>query len=305
MNNELTKTYSPTEFETELYAWWEENGYFKPEKQRQLGILSEDSETFCMTIPPPNVTGILHFGHAIIISVQDLMTRFARMQGKETVFVPGSDHAGIATQNVVERELNKKGIKRKEIGREKFVDEVWQWKEKSHSTIVKQSKMMGLSTDWDNGNSEGWDPDEFPGGCVLKGTKILLAYGKHTKTVQKLKIGDQIKGYNVSSGEITAVQVTNIKMSIVPSILNINEGLLKTTLLDQPIYMRNSSYTGWLQDPINLKVGDEIFHVPNQQWIKIGCLETEVGKRFEVYEVTTDPLNVFVGNGILLDAKYF
>ena len=69
-------------------------------------------------------------------------------------------------------------------------------------------------------------------------------------------------------------------MSIVPSVLNINEGLLKTTLLDQPIYTRNSSYTGWLQDPINLKVGDEIFHVPNQQWIKIGCLETEVGKRF-------------------------
>lgn len=149
MNNELTKTYSPTEFESEMYSWWEKNGYFKPEKQKELGILNDDTETFCMTIPPPNVTGILHLGHAIIISVQDLMTRFARMQGKETVFVPGSDHAGIATQNVVERELNKIGIKRKEIGRAKFVDEVWKWKEKSHSIIVKQSKMMGLSTDWD------------------------------------------------------------------------------------------------------------------------------------------------------------
>ncbi|MCY3413614.1 MAG: valine--tRNA ligase [Candidatus Heimdallarchaeota archaeon] len=149
MKEELSKTYNPTEFESDIYTWWEQEGFFKPEKQRELGITNDKSESFCITIPPPNVTGVLHLGHAIIISIQDLMIRYERMRGKETVFIPGSDHAGIATQNVVERELNKQGIERKELGREKFVDKVWEWKEKSHSIIVKQSKKMGLSTDWD------------------------------------------------------------------------------------------------------------------------------------------------------------
>lgn len=149
MKKELAKTYSPTEFESDLYQWWEENGFFKPEKQRELGITNDNSEPYCITIPPPNVTGVLHLGHGLIISIQDLMIRYARMRGMETVFVPGSDHAGIATQNVVERELNKVGQDRKEIGRDAFVAKTWEWKEKSHNTIVKQSKKMGLSTDWE------------------------------------------------------------------------------------------------------------------------------------------------------------
>jgi len=149
MTEELSKTYNPSEFEDELYTWWEENDYFKPEKMEELGTVKPDSKPFVNTIPPPNVTGVLHLGHAITIALQDLMTRYARMNGRKTLFIPGTDHAGIATQNVVERELNKEGIERKELGRDKFIEKVWEWKEKSHKTITEQSRKLGLSSDWD------------------------------------------------------------------------------------------------------------------------------------------------------------
>ncbi|MHA2504404.1 MAG: valine--tRNA ligase, partial [Candidatus Kariarchaeaceae archaeon] len=149
MTEELSKTYTPSEFEDDLYKWWMDNGYFKPEKLEELGIISEESPPFINTIPPPNVTGVLHLGHAITIAIQDLVVRYKRMKGYRALFVPGSDHAGIATQNVVERELNKQGIDRKEMGREKFLEEVWKWKEKSHKVITQQSMKLGLSSDWD------------------------------------------------------------------------------------------------------------------------------------------------------------
>lgn len=163
MREELAKTYSPNDFESDLYKWWLNNGYFKPETQEKLGIASE--ETFCNTLPPPNVTGVLHLGHAMTISLQDLMVRHARMQYKKTVFVPGTDHAGIATQNVVERELSKQGINRKELGREKFIEKVWEWKHKSHAIISTQSQKMGMSCDWDR---EAFTMDENLSKAVRK-----------------------------------------------------------------------------------------------------------------------------------------
>ncbi|RMG37323.1 MAG: valine--tRNA ligase [Methanobacteriota archaeon] len=145
----LSKTYVPKEFESDIYKWWNENGYFKPETLVEKGIIPKDAEPFCITIPPPNVTGVLHLGHAMTIAIEDLMIRYARMQGKKALFIPGCDHAGIATQNVVERELLKKGIRRKELGREKFLEEVWKWKEHSHRIITEQLIKLGLSSDWD------------------------------------------------------------------------------------------------------------------------------------------------------------
>jgi valyl-tRNA synthetase len=149
MSENLSKVYTPEEFENDMYKWWEEKKLFKPETQLELGIVTPDDPVFCNTIPPPNVTGVLHLGHAITIAIQDLMVRYNRMRGKRALFLPGADHAGIATQNVVERELNKKGIQRKELGRDKFIEEVWKWKEHSLSIIVQQSKKMGISSDWD------------------------------------------------------------------------------------------------------------------------------------------------------------
>ncbi len=148
MMKELIKTYDHRKIEKELYDWWEKEGFFAPEKSKALGITNENSERYCITIPLPNVTGQLHLGHAITISLEDLMTRYERMRQKETLYIPGTDHAGIATQNVVERELLKQGIKRKEIGREKFVEKVWEWKEIYHARITEQSKSLGISADW-------------------------------------------------------------------------------------------------------------------------------------------------------------
>ncbi|MFX1508368.1 MAG: class I tRNA ligase family protein [Promethearchaeota archaeon] len=149
MNEGLENSYNHRGLEEEIYEWWEKEGFFRPEKQIELGLIErEKSPRFCITIPLPNVTGQLHLGHAVTISLEDLMTRYERMKQKEALFIPGTDHAGIATQNVVERELLKQGINRKDIGREKFVEKVWEWKDKYHARITEQSKRMGMSSDW-------------------------------------------------------------------------------------------------------------------------------------------------------------
>jgi len=148
MSDKLSKTYNPQEHEKRLYQWWEEQGYFRPEKQVELGLASEDGPRWCITLPPPNVTGALHLGHAMVAAVEDLMTRYYRMKGRQTLFLPGSDHAGIATQNVVERELAKEGLTRHDLGREKFVERVWEWKEIYHRRITDQTKRLGVSCDW-------------------------------------------------------------------------------------------------------------------------------------------------------------
>ena len=136
---EQTK-YSP-EFETKWYEFWEKKGYFKPAD-------NPDRENFSIVIPPPNVTGALHIGHALNGTLQDIVVRYKRMKGYNVLWVPGTDHAGIATQNMVEKDLASKGIKKEELGREKFVEKVWEWKEKYGNRIIQQIKRLGLSCDW-------------------------------------------------------------------------------------------------------------------------------------------------------------
>ncbi len=148
MTDKLSKTYNPQEHEARLYQWWEEQGYFRPEKQIELGLASEDGTGWCITMPPPNVTGVLHLGHAMTAAVEDSMTRYYRMQGRRTLFLPGADHAGIATQNVVERELRKEGLTRHDLGREKFVERCWAWARESLHRITEQHKSLGISCDW-------------------------------------------------------------------------------------------------------------------------------------------------------------
>ncbi len=142
---DLSKTYNPKEHEDRLYAWWESQGYFKPETQ----ALPPDSPRFCITMPPPNVTGILHLGHAMTAALEDLMARYYRMRGCETLYLPGSDHAGIATQNVVERELGKEGLTRHDLGRAAFIEKAWEWKGKTHARITNQHRQLGISCDWE------------------------------------------------------------------------------------------------------------------------------------------------------------
>ncbi|HJP04883.1 MAG: valine--tRNA ligase [Chromatiales bacterium] len=135
----MEKSYQPAAIEQRWYQTWEEAGYFAP---------SGDGKPYCIMIPPPNVTGTLHMGHAFQDTIMDTLTRYHRMGGRNTLWQPGTDHAGIATQMVVERQLETEGISRHDLGREKFLDKVWEWKEESGNTISRQLRRMGSSVDW-------------------------------------------------------------------------------------------------------------------------------------------------------------
>jgi len=138
---DMEKVYDPHKIEEKWYSFWVEKGFFR-------AYNNPSGPPFSMVIPPPNVTGSLHMGHALNNTLQDIITRYKRMAGFNTLWVPGTDHAGIATQNVVERELAKEGLSRDALGRERFIERVWQWKEKSGNTIIEQLKRLGSSCDW-------------------------------------------------------------------------------------------------------------------------------------------------------------
>ena len=139
---ELEKAYDPKAFEDSIYKLWVEDGNFKPSTGK--------GKPFVIVMPPPNVTGILHMGHALNNSLQDTLIRYYRMTGRPTLWIPGTDHAGIATQNVMERRLQKEGLRRQDLGREKFLERTWALKEEHHDVIVGQLKKIGCSCDWDH-----------------------------------------------------------------------------------------------------------------------------------------------------------
>ena len=135
----MDKTYSPDEIEGRWYAQWEQRGYFRP---------SGAATPYCIVIPPPNVTGSLHMGHAFQQTIMDALIRWHRMKGFNTLWLPGTDHAGIATQIVVERQLQDEGLSRHELGRAAFLERVWQWKAVSGDTITGQMRRLGDTVDW-------------------------------------------------------------------------------------------------------------------------------------------------------------
>jgi valyl-tRNA synthetase len=139
---ELAKSFDPKDIEARWYPTWENAGYFK------AGLDTSKKENFCIQLPPPNVTGTLHMGHGFNQTLMDALTRYHRMKGDNTLWQPGTDHAGIATQIVVERQLDAQGISRHDLGREKFIEKVWEWKEYSGNTITKQMRRLGTSPDW-------------------------------------------------------------------------------------------------------------------------------------------------------------
>ncbi len=148
MNN-IPKTYDFKSTEERLYNWWEEQGYFKPHNQPQNEDFNPNIPTYVIAIPPPNVTGELHLGHAMFVAMEDLMIRYHRMSGLSTLWVPGSDHAGIATQLQVEKALADEGTNREEIGRANFLERAWEWKREYGDKITNQLRRLGASCDWD------------------------------------------------------------------------------------------------------------------------------------------------------------
>ena len=155
----MDKSYQPQEIEQRVYRRWEERGYFAPQG---------DGTPYCIMIPPPNVTGTLHMGHAFQDTIMDALTRYKRMMGHKTLWQPGTDHAGIATQMVVERLLNSEGTSKRDIGREKFVERVWKWKEESGGQIGTQLRRLGASLDW---SRDRFTMDE---GCSIAVTKEFV-----------------------------------------------------------------------------------------------------------------------------------
>jgi valyl-tRNA synthetase len=141
-SKELSKAYEPKSVEERWYAFWLEKKYFHADE-------GTGGMPYCIVIPPPNVTGQLHVGHAFDNTLQDILIRWMRMSGRNTLWMPGTDHAGIATQNVVERQLAKDGIDRHSLGREKFIEEVWKWKKEYGGRIISQLKRLGASCDWE------------------------------------------------------------------------------------------------------------------------------------------------------------
>ncbi len=194
MNAQLDKAYAPEEIEEKWYARWEEAGLFhaRPNPER---------EPFTIVIPPPNVTGSLHMGHAFEHTLQDLLVRRARMQGYEALWLPGTDHAGIATQNVVERELKKEGLDRNQLGRDAFVERVWRWREKYGGRILQQMRRLGNSCDW---SRERFTMDEglsravrtvfvrwFEDGLIYRGLRIINWCPRCTTALSDIEVEHQ------------------------------------------------------------------------------------------------------------------
>ena len=176
MAKELNKVYEPQAVEAEIYKMWQEGGYFHAERD-------ENKKPFTIVMPPPNVTGQLHMGHAMDATLQDSIIRFKRMQGYNALWIPGVDHAGIATQIKVEEELRKEGLTRYDLGREKFLERVWDWKNRFGNRIVEQQKKLGASCDWDRARftmDEGCSKavrevfvSLYEKGLIYKGSRIV------------------------------------------------------------------------------------------------------------------------------------
>lgn len=146
--DKLLKPYNPQETEPEILQAWDDSGLANPDVCIERGYTAPDAETFSIVLPPPNVTGTLHTGHALMLIIQDIMVRYARMSGKRTLWIPGTDHAAIATQSKVEKIIEKEGLKKRDMGRDEFLKRVEQFAQESHDTIVNQCKTMGASLDW-------------------------------------------------------------------------------------------------------------------------------------------------------------
>lgn len=165
-DKDLPKAYEPQKVEDRIYQFWLEKGYFTPK-------IDGHKRPFVIIMPPPNVTGELHLGHALTATLEDIMTRWHRMKGESTLWLPGVDHAGIATQVVVEQQLAAEGLTRHDLGRERFVERVWQWASSCRGNIIAQHKKLGASCDW---TRDRFTLDEKPSHAVA--TTFVRLYNK-------------------------------------------------------------------------------------------------------------------------------
>ena len=196
MPKSLEKTYQPKEVESSIYKIWEKSGFFNPDK-----LPGDRKNIYSISMPPPNVTGDLHLGHATGMTIEDILIRWRRMQGDKTLWLPGTDHAGISTQIMVERLIAKEGLDRHKLGRDKFLKHVWQWKKKYGSRITEQIRCIGASCDW---SREHFTMDKdltkavqatfikmFDDGLIYRGNRIINWCPRCASAISDLEVKHQ------------------------------------------------------------------------------------------------------------------
>ncbi len=295
--------YNHTNIEKEIYNYWEKNNFFKPKKNKK--------KHFSIVIPPPNVTGSLHMGHALNNSLQDLLVRYYRMQGYETLWQPGTDHAGIATQAVVEKKLLEKNINKKKLGREAFINEVWKWKKESGDQILNQLKKLGCSCDWSR-NRFTMD-DELSKAVIktfVKLHKEKIIY-KDTKLVNwDTKLETAISDLEVEQRE-TQSQLYYIKYKIdgENNYITIATTRPETMLGDTAVAVnpKDNRYKKYIGKKINVPIVDRSVKIIADKYVSIdqgsGALKVTPAHDFNDFEIgkrhNLKFINIFEKNGKL------
>jgi valyl-tRNA synthetase len=204
---QIPKAYEPKKVEDKIYTLWEKGGFFKPRLTN--GQAKGKGKPFVIAMPLPNITGTLHMGHALNNGIQDVLIRYHRMKQEPTLWMSGTDHAGIATQNVVEKQLKEKGLTRHDLGKEKFIKSVWRWKEKYGNLILEQLKKLGCSCDWSRTRFT-LDKDYvkavetafnhyFKKGYIYKGPRIVNWCPRCGTAVSDIEVKNNVRRYSSSS----------------------------------------------------------------------------------------------------------
>ncbi|MDR9432908.1 MAG: valine--tRNA ligase [Spiribacter sp.] len=300
----MEKTYNPRQIEPSWYATWERRGYFRP---------SGEGQPYCIMIPPPNVTGTLHMGHAFQNTLMDILTRYRRMAGDNTLWQPGTDHAGIATQMVVERQLNAEGGNRHDLGREAFIEKIWTWKEQSGGTIQNQMRRLGSSVDWER---ERFTMDEGLSEAVREVFITLHEQGLIYRG-QRLVNWDPVLQTAVSDLEVESTQeqgfIWNLRYPLTASddYLVVATTRPETMLGDSAVAVNpeDPRYTHLIGKTVTLPlVGREIPIVADDYVdpaFGTGCLKITPAHDFNDYQVGLrhgcEPINVLTGDACIND----
>jgi valyl-tRNA synthetase len=305
--NEVSKTYSPEEVEKKWYQTWEEGKYFKPRPGKA-------KEGYCIIMPPPNVTGRLHAGHALDITTQDALIRFKRMKGFEALWLPGMDHAGIATQNVVERMISKEeGKTRQDYGRDKFIEKIWQWKEKYGGVIAKQQRSMGASPDWDYSM---FTMDAEPNRAVRKVFVDLFNEGLIYQSDYIIN-WDPVLGSAISDAEVEHIEVNgsfyhiNYKIKGSDELLEIATTRPETLLGDTAVsvHPEDDRFKHLIGKTAIVPICNREVPILGDEYVDIekgtGCLKVTPGHDFNDFEIgqrhNLPIINILNGDGTLND----
>jgi len=295
--------YNHITIENEIYQYWEKNNLFKPKKNKK--------KHFSIVIPPPNVTGSLHMGHALNNSLQDLLTRYHRMNGFETLWQPGTDHAGIATQAVVEKKLLEKGVQKNQIGRDEFIKEVWKWKKESGDQILNQLKKLGCSCDWSRNR---FTMDKDLSDAVIKAFvklyKNKIIY-KDTKLVNwDTKLETAISDLEVEQKEVQSnLYYIKYKIEAESDFLTIATTRPETMLGDTAVAVnpKDNRYKKFIGKKVTIPLANRVVKIIADNYVSVeqgsGALKVTPAHDFNDFEIgkrhKLEFINIFEKNGKL------